>query len=180
MRPSHRGVAFIRFALLGSCQLDARQEPHFVRKTRFILTRRFPLALRFRLVGECRQKNIRPSSKRFFADNGDRVVISLLSSRNTWAEQTEEKSAQEFLYYIRGAHDPNASLQIIGSFDSGRYGPRHLYHCCTNYNSFVNNWLVVSLTEGPNTVDIEAWTPACDDATRYKETVGAGADCQHQ
>jgi hypothetical protein len=105
--------------------------------------------------------------------NGDRVVISLLSSRNTWEEQTEEKSAQEFLHYIRGAHDPNASLQIIGSFDSGRYGPRHLYHCCTNYNSFVNNWLVVFLTEGPNTVDIEAWTPACDDATRYKGTVEA-------
>jgi hypothetical protein len=97
----------------------------------------------------------------------ERVVITLLANRNTWETQSEQKSAQDFLYYVQHEHDPNASLQIVDSFDARRYGLRHVYRCCTNYNSFVNEWLVVFITEGPNAVDIDAWTPDCGSTMRY-------------
>lgn len=80
---------------------------------------------------------------------------------------------EEFLEYIHGAHDPHASLEIVGSFDTGRYARRHVYRCCTNYNSFSNEWLVIFITQGPNGVDIEAFTPSCGGTTQYMPTVEA-------
>jgi hypothetical protein len=103
--------------------------------------------------------------------NGDRAVITLLSSRNTWEKQTEEANSQEYLQYLRGSHDPRTSLQLVGSFDAGRFGRRNVYHTCTDYNAFVNDWLAVFLTRGPDAVQIEAWTPTCGDTTKYRQTL---------
>ena len=105
--------------------------------------------------------------------NGDRAVITLLSSRNTWEKQAEETESQGYLQYLRGTHDPHASLQVVGSFDAGAFGQRNVYHTCTDYNAFINDWLAVFLTRGPDAVQIEAWTPKCGDTAKYRQTVEA-------
>jgi hypothetical protein len=104
---------------------------------------------------------------------GERVVISLVSYRNTWESQSEQKSAQNYLDYIHHDHDPHAFLQIVGSFETARYGLRHVYQCCCDYDSFVNEWLVVFLTEDHNGVAIDVWTPTCGDTLRYKPAIEA-------
>jgi hypothetical protein len=110
---------------------------------------------------------------RLIPTNGDRAILTLLSYRNTWESQSEQKSAQDYLYAIRHEHDPNASLKIVGSFETARYGQRNVYRCCCDYNSFVNEWLVVFITDGHNAVDIDAWTPLCGGTLQYQPTIQA-------
>ena len=103
----------------------------------------------------------------------EHAVVTLLASRNTWETQSEEKSVRDFLDYLQRDHDPNASLEIVGTFEAGQYGLRHVYHSCTQHNSFTNDWLAVFITQGPNAVDIEAHAPKCGGTAQDSKTIEA-------